>query len=104
MIATNSSRNTELQVLCCRHLRLIQVTWVEGSGDEDLSVLNVLLEGTAFAFLVRGRDEFVSLLLEPVGDAELVLDSTEETGFFFGSLAAVVENEQDLHDEFELEK
>jgi hypothetical protein len=37
----------------------------------------MLSEFTAFAFLVGGCDELVSLLLEPVGDAELVLDGTE---------------------------
>jgi hypothetical protein len=58
----------------------------------------MLSEFTAFAFFVGGRDELVPLLLEPVGDAELVLDGTEQTRFLFGSLSTIVENEQDLHD------
>ncbi len=49
----------------------------------------MLLEVRVGALLVRGDDELVPLLLEPIGHAELVLDGTEQAGLLLGGLAAV---------------
>ena len=61
------------------------------SGDNDFSVDHLLLEHTALTLLVRGSDESVSLVLEPLADTKLVLSGTEETGLLLGVLLALFE-------------
>ena len=61
------------------------------SGDNDFSVNHLLLEHAALALLVRGSDESVSLVLEPLADTELVLCGTEETRLLLGVLLALIE-------------
>jgi hypothetical protein len=41
--------------------------------DDDLGVYKLLVELGVLAFLVRRRDESVSLVFEPFADAQLVL-------------------------------
>ena len=61
------------------------------SGDNDFSVDHLLLEHTALTLLVRGSDESVSLVLEPLADTKLVLCGTEETRLLLGVLLALIE-------------
>ena len=67
----------------CKNLR---------SGDNDFSVNHLLLEHAALALLVRGSNESVSLVLEPLADTELVLCGTEETRLLLGVLLALIES------------
>lgn len=62
------------------------------SGDNDFSVNHLLLEHAALALLVRGSDESVSLVLEPLANTELVLCGTEETRLLLGVLLALIES------------
>jgi hypothetical protein len=45
----------------------------ERSGDDNLSVNELLVEGRVLALLIRGSNESMSLLLKPFADTELVL-------------------------------
>lgn len=49
------------------------------SGDDDFSVDQLLLKDRVGALLVRGGDQSVALVLEPLADAELVLSRSEES-------------------------
>lgn len=69
---------------------------MEGGGDDDLGILDVLAELGVGAVLVGGDDEFVALLLEPVGDAKLVLDGAEQARLRVTVLAGGVEDSDDL--------
>ena len=71
----------------CKNLR---------SGDNDFSVNHLLLEHAVLALLVRGGDERVSLVLEPLADTKLVLCGTEETRLLLGVLLALFEGISDL--------
>lgn len=48
------------------------------SGNDDLSVDELLVESGVLAFLVRGGDESVTLVLEPLANAKLVLSCSEQ--------------------------
>jgi hypothetical protein len=50
------------------------------SGDDDLGVDKLLVELGVLALLVRGGHESVTLVLEPLADAELVLSGTKHFG------------------------
>jgi len=54
------------------------------SGDNDLSVNELLVEGGVLTILVGGGDEGVTPVLEPLADTKLVLGGTEQTGLVFG--------------------
>ena len=56
------------------------------SGDDDLSVYKVLVEGRVLTLLVGGSDELMSLILEPLSDTKLVLGCTEERWDLLGVL------------------
>lgn len=49
------------------------------SGDDDFGVDQLLLKDRVGALLVRGGDQSVALVLEPLADAELVLSRSEES-------------------------
>lgn len=49
-------------------------------GDNDFSINKVLVELRVLTLLVGGRDEFVTLLLDPFPQTKLVLGGTEKTG------------------------
>lgn len=59
------------------------------SGDDDFSVDELLVEGRVLALLVGGGDQGVTLLLEPLPQAELVLSGTQKTGLLLGVLTAL---------------
>jgi hypothetical protein len=60
------------------------------SGDDDLSVDQLLVKGGVLTLLVGGSDEGVALLLEPFSQAQLVLGGTQETGLLLGVLTALI--------------
>ena len=116
MIGANAGGDTDLEVL-----RLVdelpgKVAGVEGRGDEDLSVLDVLLEDAARAFLIirdlyrrravsdngkemtpeRTHYVLMALRLEPLAYAELVLDGAQETRLLPGCFAPFVEDGEHL--------
>lgn len=47
------------------------------SGDDDFSVDELLVESRVLALLVGSGDQGVTLLLEPLPQAELVLSGTQ---------------------------
>lgn len=50
------------------------------SGDDNLSIDELLVELGVLTLLVRGGDQGVALVLEPLAETKLVLGSTEELG------------------------
>ena len=103
VVGTDTGGDTELQVLGLLHEVAGQVARVERSGDENLSIDDVLLEVAVGSFLAAGDNEFMTLRLQPISNAELVLGSAKEAGFLEGGFTTVVEDSKDLHDSFELE-
>lgn len=65
---------------------------MEGSGDDDFSIDDFLVEGRVFAFLVVGDHQGVALGLEPVADAKLILNCAEQSRLVLGPFATFVEN------------
>jgi hypothetical protein len=61
----------------------------ERSGDDDFSVDELLVEGGVLALLVGGSHESVTLVLEPLADAELVLGGTEQLRLLLGVLTTL---------------
>lgn len=96
VVRSDTGSDTELEVLGAVQELLGSVSRVEGRGDQNLGVLDVLLELRVGALLVRGDDELVTFTLGPIADANGILGGTEETGLFLSGLASVVENCEDL--------
>jgi len=65
---------------------------MEGSGDDNLGIDNLLVEGRVLAFLVIGDDVGVALRLEPFSDSELVLNGPEQPGLFRCPFSTLVED------------
>ncbi|KAI6762943.1 hypothetical protein HG530_008923 [Fusarium avenaceum] len=80
VVRADTSGNSELEVLGTGQTLSGQVTRVERSGDDDLSILELLVELGTLAVLVGGCDKSVTLVLEPLADAELVLSCAEKEG------------------------
>ena len=59
-------------------------------GNDNLRVDKVLVERRTLALLVRGCDELVALLLNPLPDTKLVLGGSEKTGLLLSVDAALV--------------
>ena len=90
MVRTDAGSDTDLEVLRLGDELAREVARVEGCGDEDLGVLDVLLEDAVRALLVaadlqrsvkspqrhvgvgKTYDELVALVLEPLLNAELM--------------------------------
>jgi hypothetical protein len=69
---------------------------VEGRRDDDLGILDVLAELRVGRVLVGGDNKLVTLLLEPISDAELVLDGAEQTRLLLAVLAGGVKDSENL--------
>lgn len=61
----------------------------ERSGDNDFSVDELLVKGGVLALLVGGGYQGVTLVLEPLADAELVLGGTEQLRLLLGVLTTL---------------
>jgi hypothetical protein len=80
VVRADTSGNSELELLGTGQTLSGQVTGVERSGDDDLSIFELLVELGTLTVLVGCCDESVTLVLEPLADAELVLSGTEKEG------------------------
>ena len=60
-------------------------------GDDDFGIWNVLVKGRVGTLLVRGGDELVALLLDPLPETKLVLGGTKKSGLISGVLVALKE-------------
>lgn len=58
-------------------------------GDDDFGVNKLLVKLGVLTLLVRGGDERVTLLLDPLSQSELVLSGTEKLWLLFGVDAAL---------------
>jgi hypothetical protein len=65
---------------------------MEGSGNDDFGIDNLLVKGRVFAFFVMGNDKGVALGFEPFSDSELILNRTEQSGLFLGPRITFVED------------
>lgn len=61
----------------------------ERSGDNNFSVDELLVKGGVLALLVGGSHQGVTLVLEPLADAELVLGGTEQLRLLLGVLTTL---------------
>lgn len=59
------------------------------SGDDDLGIDQFLVKGGVLGVLVVGGDESVTLALNPLSQAEFILDGTEKTGLLLSAFAAL---------------
>jgi len=80
VVRADTSGNSELELLGLGKTLSGQVTGVEGSGDDDLSILELLVELGTLTVLVGGCDKSVAGILEPLADTELVLSGSEKEG------------------------
>jgi len=101
MVGSYTSSDTELEVLCLLNQIAGEIPGMEGGGDEDLSIHDMLLEVTIGAFLTGRNNELMTQGLDPGFDAKLILNSSEQAGLFPGSLSTFVENSKNLHNVFE---
>lgn len=107
VVRTNTGGDGELELLGLGETLSGEVTGVEGGGDDDFSVDELLVEGGVLALLVGGGHQGVTLFLEPLADAELVLSGTEQLRLLLGVLTTLyhigsatvceVRSEDDLH-------
>jgi hypothetical protein len=91
-VNTNTGGDADLQFLCLFNSFPVDVSRVEGSGDDDLGVDDFFVEGRVLAFLVIGDDEFMALGFEPFSDSELILDCAEQSGLFLCPFTTFVED------------
>lgn len=63
---------------------------MEGRGDEDIGINNVLLELRVRSLLGRGDDELVSVGLAVRAESQGVLSSTEEFGLLTVSVEIIL--------------
>jgi len=86
VVGTDTSGDGDLQLLGLGEALSGEVTGVEGSGDDDFGVNQLLVEGGVLTLLVRGGDQGVALVLEPLANAELILGGTEQLRLLLGVL------------------
>lgn len=60
------------------------------SGNDNLSIDELLVEFGVLALLVGGGDQSVALILEPLADAKLVLSGSEKLGDLVALMLAYV--------------
>jgi len=96
VVRSNTSSDGELELLGFGETLGRQVARVEGCGNYDLSVDKLLIKFGVFAFLIRGGDQSVTLILEPFPNTELVFSGSQKFGHVFGVLATVVENSKNF--------
>jgi hypothetical protein len=80
VVGTDASCDGKLELLGLGQTLSSQVSRVEWSGNDDLSIDELLVELGVLALLVRGSNEGVALVLEPLADAKLVLRGAEKFG------------------------
>ena len=96
MVGADTGGDAALEVLGGLDHLSRKVSGVEGGGDDNVGVLDVLAELGVGRVLVGSDNVLVALLLEPVSNAELVLDSAEQTRLLVTVLAGRVEHSENL--------
>ena len=94
VVRADAGRDGELELLGLGEALGRQVSRVEGRGDDDLGVDELLVKGRVLALLARCRHERVALVLEPFADAELVFGRSEKLGDLEGELLAIGKKEE----------
>jgi hypothetical protein len=89
VVRANTGSDGKLELLGLGQTLSGQVTGVEGSGDDDFSVDELLVEGGVLALLVGGGHQGVTLVLKPLADAKLVLSGTEQLRLLLGVLTTL---------------
>lgn len=112
VVRANTSSDGDLEVLGLGQTLLGEITGVEAtlsvkstpinvdapregggealrSGDDDLGIDQFLVKGGVLGVLVVGGDESVTLALNPLSQAEFILDGTEKTGLLLSAFAAL---------------
>ena len=93
---TDTSGDTSFQFLCLFDTLPVDIAGMEGGGDDDFGIDNLLVEGRVFAFLVIGDDVGVAMGFEPFSEAEFILHCTEQSGLFLGPFTTLVEDCQNF--------
>jgi len=78
MVRPNAGSDSKLEFLGLGQALSGQVAGVEGGGDDDLGVDELLVKDRVLALLAGGGDQGMALILEPLADAELVLSGSEK--------------------------
>jgi hypothetical protein len=78
---TDTGGDASLQFLCLLNTFPVDVSRVEGSGDDNFGIDNFFVEGGVLAFLVVGDNVCVTLGFEPFSDSELILNCSEQSRF-----------------------
>lgn len=94
VVRPDTGRDGDLEVLGLGQTLRGEVAGVEGRGDDDLRVNQLLVKGRVLALLVGGGDEGVALALDPFPQTQFILDGTEKTGLLLGVFAALGEGSQ----------
>jgi hypothetical protein len=89
VVRTDTGSDGKLELLSLSETLSGEVAGVEGSGDDDFSVDEFLVEGGVLALLVGGGHQGVTLVLEPLADTELVLSGTEQLRLLLGVLTTL---------------
>jgi hypothetical protein len=89
VVGTDTGSDSELELLGLGQTLSSQVTGVEGGGDDDFSVDELLVEGGVLALLVGGGDQGVASIFQPLADAELVLGGTKQSRLLLGVLTTL---------------
>lgn len=80
VVGADAGRDGQLELLGLGQPLSRQVARVEGGGDDDLGVDELLVKGRVLVILVRRRHQRVAGVLEPFPDPELVLDGAKKFG------------------------
>lgn len=78
VVRADTSSDGNLELLGLGEALSGKITGVEGSGDDDLGVDELLVELGALTVLVGGGDKSVAGILEPLADTELVLGCSQK--------------------------
>jgi hypothetical protein len=87
--------DAELELLGRRHDLLGEVARVEGRGDDDLGIDDLLGKDRVGPLLVVGDDKLVAVVLHVLLEAELVLNRAQQARLLLRVLAAGVEDAED---------
>ena len=89
VVGTNTGSDGELEVLGLGQALCGEVTGVEGSGDDDFGIDQLLVKSGVLTLLVGGSHQGVSLVLEPLADTKLILSGTEQLRLLLGVLTTL---------------
>ena len=94
---TDASGDAGLQILGLLNSLAVDVTRVEGSGDDDFGIDDFFVECGVLAFLVIGDDVGMALGLEPFSNTELVLNCTEQSRLLLGPFTTFIKDSENFN-------